>query len=153
MRCLFCGSEDHDSIELRTMGERFNLYAIYKAIGLRSTSYMPAAGQSGRAPGRIYFIEAVGGERIKIGWTGTDPKYRGEALGNGCPFPLKLLLTLKGTIQTERAFHRLCREAHAHNEWFHATPGLRALIGVLSCVPGLCYRSEPVPASVIEAAE
>lgn len=72
-------------------------------------------------PGTIYFIEAVGAERIKIGWTEMPIERRMRELQTACPFPLTARLLLAGTQAEERALHRRfahCR-AMPNTEWFH----------------------------------
>ncbi len=81
--------------------------------------------------GIVYFIEAVGADRIKIGWTATDPLRRMTELQNAAPFPLKLLATVIGTRRNEREFHAHFAKARAIREWFDATPELRRCVAMI----------------------
>lgn len=102
--------------------------AFWKRLRVPSWLYSAAEGQSGRTAGEVYFIEAIGAERVKVGWS-RDVVDRIDRIQVGCPFPLRILLAVSGTEQTERHLHeqRLV-DAHAHGEWFHA-PAVRELIG------------------------
>jgi hypothetical protein len=75
----------------------------------------------------IYFVEAIGTGRIKIGITGNVTK-RMQVLGAQCPVPTRLLCVLSGTMATERALLRLFSADRAHGEWFTASESLRAFV-------------------------
>ena len=79
--------------------------------------------------GKVYFAEAMGTDRIKIGWT-RDVTRRLESLRCGCPVRLVLLGTMAGTLAEEYRLHRLFRALRSDggSEWFHATAELRAFI-------------------------
>lgn len=79
--------------------------------------------------GHVYFVEAIGSDRIKIGFT-TKFERRMKALRTGCPFPIVLLHSEPGTLRDERATHRRFATSVAvpGSEWFHATPELRAYV-------------------------
>lgn len=83
----------------------------------------------------VYFAEAVGLDRIKIGWAGGDPRVRIAKLGNACPVELRLILAVPGPLALERWFHVACNEAWVRNEWFAATPEMRTLIALLQGIP------------------
>lgn len=73
--------------------------------------------------GLVYFIEAAGASRIKIGWTGAgDVSARIRQLQTSSPFELGLLCTMPGGMACERSLH--ARFAHLRvtptTEWFHA---------------------------------
>ncbi len=76
--------------------------------------------------GRVYYIEALGASRIKIGFT-TNPARRLKTLQNASPFPLKLLVTELGTVKRERELHKqFAGERVLKNaEWFNASSELR----------------------------
>jgi len=80
--------------------------------------------------GKVYFLEAVGARRIKIGWTAGDVARRISNLFCGCPFDLRCL----GWINAHRREERLTHDRFAHllakggSEWFHDAPELRAFI-------------------------
>lgn len=135
--CEECGSPDHKSSILRpTSGWPIRPIEVWRAWKApasvyRSSDYLTTCG-------RVYFLEAVGADRIKIGWTAGDPKNRIHSMATGCPFPLRLHATLVGTVDGEQWLHERCKAAHAHGEWFHATEDIRALVGVLAVLPGYC---------------
>lgn len=80
--------------------------------------------------GYIYFVEAVGSNRIKIGFTRGDPRERAKLLQTGCPFPLELILASRGTMWSEsKIHHHFTHLRVAPNvEWFHDAPELREFI-------------------------
>lgn len=77
--------------------------------------------------GTVYFVEAAGANRIKIGWTGADSaRDRVRALQTASPFELGILLEAPGTMADEQKIH-----AHFDRfrvapttEWFHANDAL-----------------------------
>jgi hypothetical protein len=77
--------------------------------------------------GYVYFIEAVGAGRIKIGFT-SDPLRRFSELVTGSPFPLERIKVIYGDRSTETWWHQKFEDARVHNEWFRATPHLRKAI-------------------------
>jgi hypothetical protein len=83
--------------------------------------------------GVVYFVEAVGADRIKIGFTSAGLAGRIEDLQVGCPFPIKPLVSFAGTLRTERDLHAKFAAARvfAGSEWFHATAALRAFVDAL----------------------
>lgn len=86
-----------------------------------------------RGEGFIYFLEAVGADRIKIGHSLDVAKRRLE-LRTGCPFDLLLLATVDGGVTDETKMHkrfasaRVMRADGGRSEWFRATPDLREFI-------------------------
>lgn len=75
--------------------------------------------------GYVYFMQA--GDYIKIGYSATIHK-RVKQLQTGCPYELKLLLALKGTLSTEKAFHKRFQEERYNNEWFNYSFRIREFI-------------------------
>ncbi|NQT15096.1 MAG: GIY-YIG nuclease family protein [Planctomycetes bacterium] len=74
----------------------------------------------------VYFIEAVGLDRIKIGRS-QDADARLESLRTGSPVPLRLL----GVIPPggkEGEIHRAFAASREHREWFASTPELMEFI-------------------------
>ncbi len=77
----------------------------------------------------IYFAEAEGLARIKIGFTDeTDSEVRMKALKTGCPVPLNVLRTIPGERELEKELHRRFAACHIHGEWFHASPEILEFI-------------------------
>jgi hypothetical protein len=72
----------------------------------------------------VYFLEAVGLDRVKIGWT-NKLKRRLGGLQTASPVRLKLLAALPGSRKDEVAFHRKYKAFRLHGEWFQLTKRLR----------------------------
>lgn len=77
----------------------------------------------------VYFIEAIGAHRVKIGYS-DDPIKRLLQLQTGCPHDLKLLFSIPGNRDTERQYH----DKYVHlrvsptSEWFFFDCELKQLI-------------------------
>jgi hypothetical protein len=76
----------------------------------------------------VYFVEAVGANRIKIGHA-EDPTSRLSQLQTGCPYPLRLLFSIPGGRVVEANYH--AKYAHLRidglQEWFHFDGCLKEL--------------------------
>ena len=77
---------------------------------------------------RVYFIEAIGTDMVKIGFTGNGVERRLAALQTSCPLPLRLLACVQGTEQYERALHERFAAERVRGEWFHLRGDVRAFI-------------------------
>ncbi|MGH7140454.1 MAG: GIY-YIG nuclease family protein [Pirellulales bacterium] len=77
--------------------------------------------------GEVYFIEAVGADRVKIG-VSSDVGKRFKQLAASFPGPLRLLGTAAGGRAREASLHRRLADFHIGGEWFHLTPGVRAVV-------------------------
>lgn len=75
----------------------------------------------------VYFIEAVGSGRVKIGWT-KSLLLRLDALTPGCPYPLKVLATIAGSRKEEIKYHHRFVKYHLINEWFRYEGELKAFV-------------------------
>jgi hypothetical protein len=77
----------------------------------------------------VYFIEAIGARRVKIGFS-DDPAKRLSQLQTGSPHKLQLLFSLPGDCETERQYHK--KYAHLrvgpNSEWFYFDAELKQLI-------------------------
>lgn len=78
--------------------------------------------------GFVYFVEAIGGNQIKIGWTDKHPAKRIAGLQTGSCLPLKGLGVLIGEFSLESEMHRKFQVLHSRGEWFHDHPRLRGFI-------------------------
>ncbi len=67
---------------------------------------------------------------IKIGCS-YRPAARLVALAIWSPFPLEIIAVAPGDFATERALHERFADELFHNEWFHASPRLRAVCAAL----------------------
>lgn len=70
-----------------------------------------------RSDGWVYFAQAEGSDRVKIGWA-LDPKLRLVTLQTGCPAPLKLLAITPGDRCIEAEYHREFAHLRIVGEWF-----------------------------------
>jgi hypothetical protein len=77
--------------------------------------------------GYIYFIEAIGTNRIKIGWS-TNPNERLDHIASSCPFPVKLIKLIYGDYKTEQLWHQKFKHLRIYREWFKSTSALRMAI-------------------------
>lgn len=76
-------------------------------------------------PQYVYFIEALGIDRIKIGRS-NEVERRFNALRCACP--VALILIGKTTLCTERDIHKKFNHLRSNGEWFFATKELRGFI-------------------------
>jgi DNA-directed RNA polymerase subunit RPC12/RpoP len=90
----------------------------------------PGVGQS-PALSWVYFIEAVGLNKIKIG-TSDDPEKRLRELATGSAVPLRILAKMQGNVELETTLHRRFEHLRFDREWFHATKELLTFIAGLS---------------------
>ena len=75
--------------------------------------------------GLVYFVEAVGTDRVKIGWTKDDGlEQRLATLQTGCPYPLRAVATYPGLMFHEHQEHSAFRDDWVHGEWFVRSPNL-----------------------------
>jgi hypothetical protein len=69
----------------------------------------------------VYFIDAIGGNRIKIGRT-MRLSARLRNLQAMSPLELRVIHSLSGSHDLERALHIQFKEHRLHGEWFAAEP-------------------------------
>lgn len=83
-----------------------------------------AAIERARLVGRVYFVEAVGTDRIKIGWTRSLENHRLRRLQTASPFELREVAWLPGTRKDEHALHVRYAAARIQSstEWFFRSP-------------------------------
>ena len=67
--------------------------------------------------GLVYFIEAVGVSRVKIGYS-DNPDKRLKQLLTGSPLTLELRATMPGSLTTEKELHQRFSHLRIENEWF-----------------------------------
>lgn len=77
--------------------------------------------------GYVYFIEAVGLDRVKIGFS-KDPARRRTELQTGCPCDLFVRAVMPAQAFMEGSIHRLFDEYRLDGEWFHLVDELRDFI-------------------------
>lgn len=76
---------------------------------------------------KVYFIEAVGLDLVKIGYAADVPE-RLRKLAPGCPAPLRLLGTVPGGLQIERHYHERLAGHRTRGEWFRKCDALDAIV-------------------------
>jgi hypothetical protein len=69
----------------------------------------------------IYFVQTSDNQYLKIG-KADDVAKRLSGLQTGQPQKLKLLATMPGGHEEERAIHQRFSHLRTHGEWFHSTP-------------------------------
>jgi hypothetical protein len=84
----------------------------------------------------VYFIEAKGVDRVKIGWT-KNLSLRMKEYITGCPVDLEALFTLPGGAAEEHALHMRFRKHRVRGEWFVLSEIQEALFE-------LCNASTPI---------
>lgn len=102
-------------------------------------SYTPHRKGQHRQPDRglIYFVEAVGLDRLKIGYTSGKIQARLAVIRTGSPVEIRPLLVLKDKApQDEAALHRLFKPYRSHHEWYVAAPALVQYIADLCATKG-----------------
>lgn len=95
------------------------------AWSVRDLDDWAARQTSGPKRGVVYFLEAVGTDRVKIGWS-TALASRLPSIRCGCPVELRLLGTINGVFEDEGRTHALFAEARIwpNAEWFRLSPAI-----------------------------
>jgi hypothetical protein len=78
--------------------------------------------------GNIYFIEAVGADLVKIGFTTRWVSQRLREIQTCCPFELKLLTSLEDYPGREWTAHALFATQHVRGEWYRLDDRMRLFI-------------------------
>jgi hypothetical protein len=76
----------------------------------------------------IYFVQARGNGPIKIGTTQNNPRHRMVKLQTDCPWPVKLLGAIKGTVAQEKRLQLLLSHFRTKGEWFEPHPVVVAAV-------------------------
>lgn len=113
-----CNCDREEAIERLTVQAK-----MYRMSGM---VVAPLRQRSG-GPGLVYFVEAVGTDLVKIGFS-RDLARRFSALQAHGGATLRLLAAVPGTEKRERAIHKRFAGDRAHGEWFKRTPQLSARI-------------------------
>jgi hypothetical protein len=84
--------------------------------------------------GKVYFIQAVNGGPVKIGWT-SDEKFQNRLSGlqTGNPYRLQVIGTMEGDQQVERSLHKQFQHLRLCGEWFENTDELMEFIQPYRC--------------------
>ena len=78
--------------------------------------------------GFVYVVSGEGG-LLKIGWS-SNPERRLKELQVASPHSLKFLKTWPGSMEEEKALHRLLMDHRVHGEWFSRSPLLDRILGL-----------------------
>ncbi len=92
-----------------------------------------AAANPARADSWVYFIQAVDGGPVKIGYS-SNPRARLSSMQTGRADQLRILALLPGGAETEVAMHHVFRKyrVRPRGEWFHPAPTILAFIAELA---------------------
>lgn len=95
--------------------------------------------------GTIYVIQALADSPVKIGFTGSENTApRLAELQTGNPYPLRVLVTARGTPDQERAAHAALAADRLTGEWFAWSP--RVALFVAAMPKGIVAAMEAVRA-------
>lgn len=78
----------------------------------------------------IYFVEAVGMDAVKVGYSTISIPRRMAHLQSGSVSELKLLGTVPGSLRHESALHHRFQDQHLRGEWFRLS-GIRDQIAAI----------------------
>lgn len=108
---------------------RANQYVLDKAeaLGFLRISGSAFFERSAQGSGYVYFIEAVGLSRVKIGFS-EDPESRLKQLSTGSPVTLKIFAKMPGNQPMEKEIHARFLHLKVENEWFHFTDEIKAYV-------------------------
>ncbi|MFD0929638.1 GIY-YIG nuclease family protein [Methylophilus glucosoxydans] len=99
-----------------------NSYVLNKAVELGFKRINGSAFFERLSTGKayVYFIEAVGLTRVKIGYS-ASPESRLKQLTTGSPVTLRIHAKMPGNQAMEREIHSRFSHLKVENEWFHFT--------------------------------
>jgi hypothetical protein len=109
--------------------ERANQYVFNKALTLGFSRIGNSAffERTTQGSGYVYFIEAVGLSRVKIGYS-EDPESRLKQLLTGSPVTLKIFAKMPGNQPMEKEIHARFLHLKVENEWFHFTDEIKTYV-------------------------
>ena len=113
--------------EVAERGSGNHAAELVERINALATDLLLDLGEGCSASGEVYFIEAVGADRVKIGVSREVGK-RFNQLAVSFPGPLALLGKVGGGRARERSLHQRLANFHIGGEWFHLTPGVRTVL-------------------------
>lgn len=109
--------------------DRANQYVIDKALSLGFVKKGDSAffERTSMGAAYVYFVEAVGLSRVKIGYS-ENPEGRLKQLLTGSPVSLRILAKMPGNQAMEKEIHSRFSHLRVENEWFHLTEEIRAYV-------------------------
>jgi hypothetical protein len=109
--------------------ERANQYVLEKAetLGFKKIGGSAFFERTTQGSGYVYFIEAVGLSRVKIGYS-EDPENRLKQLLTGSPVALQIFAKMPGNQPMEKEIHARFLHLKVENEWFHFTDEIKVYV-------------------------
>jgi hypothetical protein len=94
----------------------------------------------------VYFIEAVGTNRVKIGYAGNPRERLCQLQPGSLGHPLRLLFSVPGNRETEAEYHHRYRHLRvsADSEWFYFDSKLKQLIDAVMMYDAETHDGLPV---------
>lgn len=125
---LVCGEEEASKFS-DWGNEKANQFFIDKALslGFRRKGDSAFFERTAKGLGYVYFIEAVGLSRLKIGYS-DDPEKRLRQLTTGSPVSLRIHARMPGNQTMEKEIQSRFSHLKVDNEWFHFTDEIREYI-------------------------
>lgn len=82
----------------------------------------------------VYFIECVGHDLMKIGFSDSHPKARFRDLQIACPFELRIVATIQGaTVRDEKALHKKFTHLWFRVNGFATATSFASLLPTMQC--------------------
>ena len=83
----------------------------------------------------IYLIKTKGNDFYKIGYTSDSINKRLKSIQTGCPYKLKVINKINGSMEQEKILHTLFKEYRTQGEWFKLNKEhLNILVNVMEFV-------------------
>jgi hypothetical protein len=123
--CYFQAPNDDARVRLPSPDDPAFDNAYLRQLGRLEGARVPHW-QAPTRPLQIYFIGGDAGH-IKIG-VSANPESRLAAIQTGSPIPLRILATVLGGYDAERAYHARFAAHRAQGEWFERHPEVLAEI-------------------------
>ena len=103
---------------------------------------------------KVYFLEAPPLPAVKIGYTRSPASLlvRIAVLQPGCPYQLRPILVVAGSIHLEQDTHRLFAAERLKGEWFERSERIDRLIAILRSGVSLSDALCGFASTVVEAA-
>jgi hypothetical protein len=124
--------DEADAIAFAKTIDRDLIHNTYSVVSRNEFAIRPIGFEAYRqfAAKAVYFIEAVGLERVKIGYTEALVS-RLAHLQISSPVRLRVLAVVKGNRELEAKFHSRFAALRLHGEWFQMGKAIRKLIDYL----------------------
>ncbi|ESQ10959.1 MAG: GIY-YIG nuclease family protein [Thiohalocapsa sp. PB-PSB1] len=109
--------------------EKANQYVLEKsvALGFKRIGNTAFFERVSEGVGYVYFIEAIGLDRVKIGYS-DNPEKRLKQLSTGSPVSLSIYARVPGNQVMEKEIYQRFLHLRVENEWFHFTNEIKEYI-------------------------